>query len=140
MSIHIYTKELIVTLDMEIRFYNHLVNLCICPMEKLYYYRIIKDKTNCLLKLAGVNLENCTINKTRKTFTLNELSYYDGASGKPAYVAINNNVYDVSMEATWGGASHFGLTAGKDLTNEFNSCHNNSSILNKLPLVGSISK
>ncbi len=31
-----------------------------------------------------------------KTFTREELKKYDGQNGNPAYVAINNRVYDVT--------------------------------------------
>jgi predicted heme/steroid binding protein len=71
-----------------------------------------------------------------KEFTLEELSNYNGSMGKPAYVAVNGVVYDVSREAAWGGASHFGLMAGKDLSSQFQGCHGNESVLAKLPKVG----
>lgn len=73
-------------------------------------------------------------------FTLEELANFDGKKGKPAYVAVGDKVYDVSFEATWGGASHFGLKAGKDLTEEFNACHKDSAILSKLKVVGELKK
>ncbi|MCJ7688253.1 MAG: hypothetical protein MUO60_02865 [Clostridiaceae bacterium] len=56
--------------------------------------------------------------------------------GKPAYVAVNGIVYAVSDIAKWSGAKHFGLTAGKDLSVQFESCHGVSSILAELPKVG----
>lgn len=72
------------------------------------------------------------------TFTFQELSKYDGKGGNPAYVAVNGNVYDVTNNAAWAAATHFGLTAGKDLTDEFASCHAGQSILNKLKVVGKL--
>ncbi|MDV4151336.1 DUF5661 family protein [Clostridium sp. AL.422] len=74
--------------------------------------------------------------KQTKEFTLSELAQYNGSMGKPAYVAVNGIVYDVSNQASWGDSVHFGLAAGKDLSSQFKSCHNNDSILNKLPRVG----
>jgi predicted heme/steroid binding protein/rubrerythrin len=71
-----------------------------------------------------------------REFTLTELAQYDGAMGRPAYVAVNGIVYDISNEATWGGASHFGLMAGNDLSAQFQGCHGSESILAKLPKVG----
>jgi predicted heme/steroid binding protein/rubrerythrin len=71
-----------------------------------------------------------------REFTLSELAQFDGSMGRPAYVAVNGIVYDVSNNATWGGGTHFGLDAGKDLTPEFQSCHGIESILAKLPKVG----
>lgn len=72
------------------------------------------------------------------TFTLEELSQYDGKDGNPAYVAVNGTVYDVTNNAAWAAATHFGLTAGKDLTNEFASCHAGQPILSKLKVVGKL--
>jgi predicted heme/steroid binding protein len=74
----------------------------------------------------------------QKEFTLEELAQYDGSGGKPAYVAVNGIVYDVSNEATWGGGTHFGLYAGKDLTAQFKGCHGMESILGKLLKVGEL--
>lgn len=71
-----------------------------------------------------------------KEFTLNELAQYDGTMGKPAYAAVNGIVYDVSSNSNWIGGMHHGLTAGKDLSSEFESCHGVSDNLAKLPKVG----
>lgn len=56
--------------------------------------------------------------------------------GKPAYVAVNGIVYDVSANSKWSGATHFSLTAGKDLSPEFESCHGVANKLAKLLKVG----
>lgn len=74
----------------------------------------------------------------QKRFTLQELSKYDGKGGNPAYVAVNGIVYDVTNNAAWAAATHFGLTAGKDLTSEFASCHAGQPILSKLKVVGKL--
>jgi len=74
--------------------------------------------------------------REQRKFTLEELSQYDGSNGKPSYVAIEGIVYDLSKESAWGGGAHFGLTAGKDLTEQFNSCHGMIKILNNAPKVG----
>jgi len=46
-----------------------------------------------------------------REFTLNELAQYDGTMGKPAYVAVNGIVYDVSANSKWSGAMHHGLNS-----------------------------
>jgi predicted heme/steroid binding protein len=74
--------------------------------------------------------------REQKQFTVEELANYDGSRGKPAYVAVEGIVYDVSLHPGWGGGTHFGLTAGRDLTEQFNSCHGMTEILSKLPKVG----
>jgi len=80
--------------------------------------------------------DNCY--REQKEFTLDELSQYDGSSGKPAYVAIEGIVYDLSKVSAWAGGTHFGLTAGEDLTEQFNSCHGMTKILKNIPKVGII--
>lgn len=72
-------------------------------------------------------------------FTLDELAVYNGKNGNPAYVAINGVVYDVTNSPAWAAATHFGLSAGNDLTNAFASCHAGANILNQLPVVGKLS-
>jgi len=79
-----------------------------------------------------------TMPGNQTTFTLQELSKFNGKGGNPAYVAVNGTVYDVTNNATWAAATHFGLTAGKDLTNEFASCHAGQPILSKLKVVGKL--
>ena len=74
----------------------------------------------------------------QKEFTLEELAIYDGSNGKKAYVAVNGIIYDVSDEAAWGGGTHFGIIAGKDISEKFKECHGENEVLNKLPRVGVI--
>lgn len=75
--------------------------------------------------------------QNQRIFTIQELAGYDGKNGKPAYVAVNGIVYDVTNNRAWAAATHFALTAGKDYTKEFSSCHaGQQSILATLPVVG----
>lgn len=77
----------------------------------------------------------------QKEFTLEELAQYDGNNQKPAYVAIDGIVYDMSAVAVWSEGSHFGLKAGQDLTDKFKQCHGvNVDNLKKLPQVGILVK
>lgn len=71
-----------------------------------------------------------------REFSTDELSKYDGKNGREAYVAIDGVVYDVTYSPPWAGGSHFGLSAGMDLTNQLASCHNKQEILSKLQKVG----
>lgn len=73
----------------------------------------------------------------QRTFTIGELATFTGKNGRPAYVAVNGIVYDVTNNRAWAAATHFGLIAGKDYTQEFASCHaGQQSILATLPVVG----
>lgn len=54
-----------------------------------------------------------------KDYTADELKVFDGQNGRPAYVAFNGIVYDVSESAMWPEGDHEGMhTAGADLTTE----------------------
>lgn len=73
----------------------------------------------------------------QRTYTMEELAAFTGKNGRPAYIAVNGIVYDVTNNRAWAAATHFGLTAGKDYTQEFASCHTGQqSILATLPIVG----
>ncbi|BCZ47828.1 hypothetical protein psyc5s11_38950 [Clostridium gelidum] len=74
--------------------------------------------------------------RQQKEFTLEDLAQYTGRNGYPAYVAIEGIVYDISNSEAWGGGTHFGLTAGQDLTSQFNSCRGIIDILTNAPKVG----
>lgn len=79
--------------------------------------------------------------QTPREFTLEELSAFNGSGGKPAYVVVNGTVYDVSNLLGWGGGTHFGQYAGKDLSNVFMACHNQmTQVLNNVPKVGTLKK
>ena len=67
--------------------------------------------------------------------TPEELAHYDGKEGRPAYVAVQNIIYDVTGYPAWAGGMHFDIMAGKDATAEFDRCHNHI-ILEQLRRVG----
>ncbi|WP_243109374.1 cytochrome b5 domain-containing protein [Anaerophilus nitritogenes] len=127
-----------------INYLQKIDNFVLCIYEKFYYYELLTYETNKLRQLMKYanNMNSQQDNfKNQKEFTIEELSQYDGSNAKPAYVAVNGIVYDLSIEATWGGGTHFGLYAGKDLTNQFMSCHGNKQeILRNLPKVGILRK
>lgn len=118
-------------------YWEYMIKLCVCPYQKNYYRYLIDIQAK---EIKRLNLQKCkNIRKCRvqEEFTIDELSNYDGSKGKNAYVAVNGIVYDVSLQAKWGGGTHFGLYAGKDLTSKFMSCHGGMlQILNGLPQVG----
>lgn len=134
--------EAIKDVQKQIYYYNNAVRITACPINRLKLENTLIDKINYLLYLTQKlcrDLEvNCLDEMIRQSeeFTIDTLSAFDGREGKSAYVAVDGIVYDVSLEITWGGASHFGLVAGKDLTAQFNSCHGMKSILANLPSVG----
>lgn len=105
--------------------------------------RLRKNVSNLSMLVNGLQCNtktsigtNSPQQMTTRVFTPVELSRYNGKNGNPAYVAVNGTVYDVTNNAAWAAATHFGLTAGRDLTSEFASCHAGQTILSKLTVVG----
>jgi predicted heme/steroid binding protein len=69
-------------------------------------------------------------------WTLDELAPFDGREGRPAYVAVNGIVYDVSE--TWPRGTHQGFPAGTDITEAIKGSPHDLLVLDKLPVVGAI--
>ena len=58
-----------------------------------------------------------SVSLEEQIFTERELQQFDGTRGKPAYVAYDGVVYDVSASSLWRGGLHRDLHyAGVDLT------------------------
>ena len=72
------------------------------------------------------------------TFTLDELAQYDGKNGNDAYVAVAGTVYDVTNAAKWQNGSHYGVQAGTDCTPAISRSPHGSSVLDGLPIVGTL--
>lgn len=71
------------------------------------------------------------------TFTLEQLSQYNGKNGNRAYVAVDGVVYDVTDVPAWANGEHKnGLTAGNELSEEILSSPHGKKVLENLPVVG----
>lgn len=84
--------------------------------------------------------------KNLQEFTPGELAKYDGSDGKPAYVAVNGIIYDVTDAETWSKGIHypwssFKRLAGHDITKELKKAppsHQKKGFLNNFPVVGQL--
>jgi predicted heme/steroid binding protein len=72
-------------------------------------------------------------NDPEKRLTRAELAQYNGQNGKPAYVAVNGVIFDVTTVFING--KHFNHQAGEDLTGAFLRQHVPSA-LSGYPVVG----
>jgi len=95
-----------------------------------------------LIAVVILGLNACTSAKTEppgtQTFTVEELSQYNGLNGAKAYVAVNGLVYDVSNIPQWNNGAHNGLQAGKDQSSAINSAPHGNSVLKDLKIVGTL--
>lgn len=74
-----------------------------------------------------------------KKISRKELEQNNGTNGKPAYVAYNGKVYEVTDSSFWIGGDHFGAhKAGKDLTEELAVAPHDAVNLERLKYVGEL--
>ncbi|MBW2503656.1 MAG: cytochrome B5 [Deltaproteobacteria bacterium] len=69
--------------------------------------------------------------------TPEELAMNDGRDGRPAYVAVNGTVYDVTDSPRWENGLHPpDHEAGQDLTDELRSAPHVRAVVERFPVVG----
>ena len=74
-----------------------------------------------------------------KTFTLAELARYDGQEGRPAYLAYQGKVYDVTESPLWRRGLHQREhAAGKDLTSDMSGAPHQEEVLSGFSVVGEL--
>jgi predicted heme/steroid binding protein len=74
-----------------------------------------------------------------RKFTLEELSKFDGKESRPAYVAYNGKVYDVTEANLWSDGNHMGEhDAGKDLTQGMEASPHGNSVVENMKIVGEL--
>lgn len=78
-------------------------------------------------------------NMEQMEFTLEELAEFNGKDGKPAYIAVDGVVYDVTDLPAWKDGGHNGFEAGQDLTEAIkkDSPHGVAK-LDGVPVVGTL--
>jgi len=75
----------------------------------------------------------------QKKVTKQELEENNGKNGKPAYIAYQGKVYDVSESSFWMEGDHLGMhQAGRDLTGELEMAPHKEENLQKVKLVGDL--
>ncbi len=97
-----------------------------------------------IVVLVAIGLSACQSNEETMIpedelieLTLEELSFYDGKEGRPAYIAVNGEIYDVSDSIFWRNGGHNGFEAGQDLTDEIiNESPYGLANLSRVPKIG----
>jgi predicted heme/steroid binding protein len=74
-----------------------------------------------------------------KKVTQEELIANDGKNGKPAWIAYQGKVYDVSDSSFWMEGEHMGMhNAGKDLTEDLEMAPHRDENFSRVKLVGEL--
>jgi predicted heme/steroid binding protein len=73
--------------------------------------------------------------------TSEELAEFNGRDGKPAYVAVNNIIYDLSASSLWENGNHVDThQAGQDLTEDLKKAPHVRALVERFPVVGQLEK
>ena len=74
-----------------------------------------------------------------RKFTIEEVEEYNGKNGKPAYVAYQGKVYDLSQSSLWRSGEHMGMHhSGKDITEELELAPHGEEVLGRMTLIGTL--
>ncbi|MBN2168812.1 MAG: cytochrome B5 [Actinobacteria bacterium] len=72
-----------------------------------------------------------------KRITSEQLQENDGSGGKPAWVAVDGIIYDVTESKRWVVGGHMGLhDAGKDLTRMLRFAPHGREMLERFKVIG----
>jgi predicted heme/steroid binding protein len=75
----------------------------------------------------------------QKKITSQELTENNGKNGKPAYIAFQGKVYEVSESVFWTDGDHMGQhDAGKDLTEELEMAPHREETFTRVKLIGEL--
>ncbi len=76
-----------------------------------------------------------------QTLTPEELAEYTGKDGKPAYIAVDGVVYDVTGVSHWAGGEHNGFAAGKEVSNALRTfAPHGLEMFEGVPVVGQLAE
>ncbi len=74
-----------------------------------------------------------------RKFTIKELEEYSGKNIKPAYVAYQGKVYDISQSDLWESGEHMGMhSAGKDITQELKLAPHGEEVFERVKFLGTL--
>ena len=67
-----------------------------------------------------------------------QLEEYNGTGGKPAYVAYEGKIYDMSKSEVFKDGMHFNHELGFDLTQDLINAPHDEDVMEKFPVVGEL--
>ena len=72
-----------------------------------------------------------------RAFSKDELARCDGKDGRPAYIACQGKVYDVSDSYHWRSGRHHAMhSAGVDLTDSLREAPHGANLLDRVSVIG----
>lgn len=90
-------------------------------------------------RLEGQRVQRKPEKATEGSFTHTELLSFNGTGQKPTYVAVGEDVHDVSQSPAWTEGRHMGQhLAGRDLTDGLSAAPHGPEVLEKFDKVGKL--
>ena len=99
--------------------------------------RVIASKTQ-IVTLVFDHLKRVKFLEQNHSFTLEELSSFNGKNGKPAYIGYKGKVYDVTASSQWLDGDHLGHEAGEDLTMAMDIAPHGEEAIEKMKVIGTL--
>lgn len=126
---HLYTTRFGIILFVKIALYLLMVGIA------LFTTVVIRRR------LRGEIGPQGTKEATGGVFTHTDLLSFDATGGKPTYVAVGGDVYDLSPSSSWRDGRHMGQHfAGRDLTDDLSAAPHGPEVLEKFRIVGQLWK
>lgn len=83
--------------------------------------------------------KQCEIKACPQDLNPGQLSQFDGKEGRPAYVAYNGTIYDVTGSRLWKDGSHFRKhAAGNDMTDVLKMAPHKEDKIVAMPVIGKL--
>jgi predicted heme/steroid binding protein len=101
-------------------------------------FTLLEKYNEDICKIGAIDKEEITKQDIQvalvglKKFTVKELEEYNGKDGRPAYVAYQGKVYNLSQSDLWGSGVHMGShQAGKNITEELELAPHGEEVLKR---------
>ena len=111
-------------------------------MIKVFLYLVMVAIATVATFVVGPRLKKriqVRVESTKADLTPEELSYFDGREGRPAYVAYDGRIFDVTKSALWRDGAHMVKHgAGNDLGDALKGAPHKDDKLLAMPQVGKL--
>jgi predicted heme/steroid binding protein len=109
---------------------------------KILFYIIMVSSALFIVLFVGPKLRSgkrAAVMPPDGIFDLVTLTSFDGKEGRPAFVAVGDKVYDVSLSPLWKEGGHMNHLAGGDMTDTIGRAPHGDEKLESFPVKGSFS-
>lgn len=107
-------------------------------MKKTLLLLLVPILLGLMVRFVPVLSNTDQVQAMDRVFTAEELSEYDGKDGREAYTSYEGVVYDVTDSKLWKLGEHFGLEAGKDLTEDMKEAPHGDEVFAGFTIVGTL--